>query len=1324
MVVKENKFYSLSEARAAVRALGITTVAEYLLRYKEDPRLPSSLPRQYEGEWKSWYDLLSRKKKNFYTYEEAKIAIKKLGIKSTKEYASRYKENPRLPCSPAHHYAEWSGYDSYMGIQKHYKTFKEAHTATLKHNFKNKKDYMENCKKKDTLLSVSPYNLYEEWISWDHYLGKVPKQTKYVYEELCKVVVENNADTVEKYNELYKNDIRVPVYSSLKKKYKGQYTGIKSLFHPPTKIYSYQEAVDAVRILDIRSRDEFFKFHKQDPSLPFNPALYYTREWKSWNHFLPKKKRYITFREAHEATQRLGIKTKAEYLQRFLEDDSLPRRPEIEYKKKWPAGGWADFLKISYYGNREVASQAARDLGISSLKEYYEQKSSDLRLPPNLFKAYPECSTFKDFIIPKKCSTLKELKLVVKVLGIKNSVEYRVACSEHSCLPSAPYRSFPDEWTDWYDFCDILKPHDYETAKKIAQSAKLAGMKEYKDFVKKYNDPRLPLTPDKVYNEEWVNWPNFLGKAERYTLSTIPSSHEAWRPEFADFLREKRGASVKENFLVRILRDFVIPMGLSNDPKIFYTLDKFHISDFEIYIESLRDTLQRKVYNCAQEFSTFFLSKYFSIVCEETGTEEIAPVAKNPFRGFSKKLAQVASNSETDKPALSYSHICRLRDWIIPENSESFSELAHLQRFGSDWYDCAESILDPDDKNCVFRVKDGKYQIWYPANWLHSYALASVPLRGRQIAYNDSGEGDLEIPVIENGVIVWVPNQSNLAGKTDKQGFLKKYPNNEIGMHITSNKTSIKRASYSVPWMPEKLALWVIRLREWQTKYNPIERPMPWTETHFTKLANSDLVKKGSNCFLFRDFGSEECPGSFSHKLGQRISIALYNSQPSNISLATLVGDVDKISSYYTIYTPHTMRVSLITAYVMEFRMPISAIMKMAGHSSLIMSLYYVKVNGELLRAKFSEGEKRALAEQATATFHMLEQERLNNIQSDFVINNEEAITRFMGKIAPGSALFRDFGICPFASNRCSDGYGENGNYERVPAGYLGSENCVRCRHLVSGPVFLGGLLSLANEISLAATKAFEQLSEIGDTLKDLKEKIREQDDLQFDQLSAGLTFDPATRNHLEVESIRVEGLSEASSRKADIYLSDMNAINRLIVKCISVLGQGSLNAEHQPLQLVFQAEHETVVSFDEVSLFQQYSEVCENAEIYVSANADLAITPRSQLLDRMLHRNKLKPLMFELSNKQQLSLGNQLVKLMLTRTQSWSKLNKLIDGDLLMQDLPVSERLTSDAIKVLLKGKKAEEVITTISAENPETAKTPKRRTERRVALIEYEDA
>lgn len=100
--------------------------------------------------------------------------------------------------------------------------------------------------------------------------------------------------------------------------------------------------------------------------------------------------------------------------------------------------------------------------------------------------------------------------------------------------------------------------------------------------------------------------------------------------------------------------------------------------------------------------------------------------------------------------------------------------------------------------------------------------------------------------------------------------------------------------------------------------------------------------------------------------------------------------------------------------------------------------------------------------------------------------------------------------------------------------------------------------------------------------------------------------------------------------------------------------------------------------------MFRQLSEVCENAEIYESASADLAVAPRSQLLDRMMVANSLRPRMFQLTPTQQLRVGNQLVSLFLLRLKTWERLDDVVEGRYLLSELDRDESISEEEFNSL----------------------------------------
>lgn len=513
-------------------------------------------------------------------------------------------------------------------------------------------------------------------------------------------------------------------------------------------------------------------------------------------------------------------------------------------------------------------------------------------------------------------------------------------------------------------------------------------------------------------------------------------------------------------------------------------------------------------------------------------------------------------------------------------------------------------------------------------------------------------------------------------------------PDGQIGMFTTTNKTNKNGQGYTIPWIPEDLAYWLVKLRKWQQKYNPISAPSAWHNCQRTNLNELQRKAKGINCFLFRRFNDFE-PATVSNALTPRLAVALFHIQPSNLILATLEGNPATLGCYKSKYTPHSMRVSLITAYVLEMGIPIEIVMKIVGHSSVIMSIYYCKVSNHHIRTKLEEGEKIALKSEAESIQRMIEENKIEHVKNQLIGTNTELLQALSNEVPAGNYVFRDYGICPFAASRCEDG-GESikssSFFSPTPQGYLGIQNCIRCRHFITGPAFIGGLLAITNEILLQSNDQSDICSKLQNIITQFNQDI---DKLEKDEYTANLTqqqFEGTfKRAKLETELRNFESEYETAAKKLDMLLCDIQAAYRHITKCHQLINKDTLSENGDKLSLVTNANAELVLEMEEVSHYQQLQEVCENAVIYKSCNADQAIYPRTQLIDKMALFNEIMPSLFMLSKEQQLTAGNQISQLLMSRLKSWDKIQKVMDGEIKLIELPESEQISKSEIELIL---------------------------------------
>jgi len=1317
----EKFFYpTLADAQKAAIILGINSRYEYKARYKEDSRLPSEPQRKYSKEWpstKGWTIFLGKEIKYFYpTLFEAQQAVVRLGISSYSEYNNRYKEDPRLPSEPKRTYPkEWAankGWATFLGkeIKVFYPTFNEAQQATKRLGIGSFAEYNKRYKE-DPRLPSQPRSVYsKKWPTkhgWTTFLGREIKYFYLTFNEAQQATKRLGIGSFAEYNKRYKEDPLLPshpatFYSENWPVKKGWTTFIateKKNYYP-----TFYEAQQATKRLGISSCSEYEKRYKEDPLLPSHPAKIYHEDWpvkKGWASLLGKEIKifYSTFVEAQQAVIKLGIRSSSEYSKRYKEDPKLTSTPVSHYADEWPlTNGWIIFLGKEikeFYSTLFEVKKAIIKLGIGSHAEYLQRYKEDPKLPCNLSHQYfgrkTNSSLIIDFFVPNKIKSFSQLVKLVKNLKISNSTEYREKRKKYNVLPSNPKRSFPNDFIDWYHLCDIPRPYKYSKLQCLVANNKITTIAMYQKWRVASKDPHIPSNPHESsnYKKSWVNWYVFFGLEEPFQPEYLHAPYLSWRDEINEFMRFAKGAKTKKSHLCKFVRLYVQKHQLGTSPIDFVFNKAINIASFKTFLS--QEISQARIYNAIDEFIDFIVKTKCSDEDPETGEFIRMFDAKNRIKdAFIPDVSSNSTPDETVKPALSYQYIQALRNWTIPPNAKTFSDLEHLHIFDADWIKVPLNIIDKDDPDCIYKVIDGTYaKIWVPTYWLHAYALFSVPLRGVQLAYNDSGEADAYIPEYKEGKIVWIKNTHELAGLTKNQGMIKRYPNDEFGMFSTSNKTSMNTGSQSVPWMPVELAYWLIKLRKWQSKYNPIQAPKAWLNCQRTNLNELQRKNKGVNCFLFRDFGEEEC-GTFGGRLAWRLAAGLYFSQERGVKLARREGKLSALTKYKSEFTPHSMRVSLITIYVMEYNLDLSIIMKIAGHSSIIMSVYYVKTQGSALRKKIEEGEKIALKSQANATQSLIEQLRIDEIKPNLIGNSQETLNALNNNIPVGNYLFRDWGICPHAGTRCEDGGSLIGGTQArspVPTGYLGGENCIRCRHFITGPAFIGGLLAIFQEIILYLEAKQLHYDELIKDEDELVKALDKEDENEYICIKNNEKFNPSIRKEILASIRKTRSEYEVVAKKMDMLYCDLGAVSTLVHQCQALLNQSNLSIDNDDsnLQLIVRPEHELQVIAEEVSQYELLCEVCENSEIYQSASADLAITPRTQLIDNMMLKNNLKPLLFTLTKKQQLKAGNQLNKLFKERLKSHVKVNDLIEGKLLLSDLQEHERIEPvDLLSVL----------------------------------------
>ncbi|WP_397471156.1 VPA1269 family protein [Rheinheimera sp.] len=1305
LVERLPKFKSYEEAKQIVNQMGISSYKEYMSRFNKVCGLPSDPRQTYKKDWAGWFDFLNKQATAFLSYEEAQIIVQNLGISSSKEYSKKYKAISGLPSVPSSIYkGKWLGWKSFFGLPSNlYLNFDQAKDWVKEQKITTRDKYYASrilaCG-----LPFNPKKLYkEEWTSWREFLYK-PTITYLDYNDAKKEVIELGIGSITEYRARFSES--KGLHANPDRYYTEDWLGWSDFL--PAKYISYNEAKRLVQELGIFSSSEYASIYKNILGLPSDPKRVYKNDWVSWSDFLPElSSPYLSYLDAKTNVERMAIFSSKDYRARYKECPGLPYNPQRIYNDDW--SGWHHFLpKVTpSFASFTHAKKLVQQFGISSHREYKAHYKEIRNLPAKPYDFYKEeWAGWPEFLMPASIKSISSLKLACRILDIKDSRQYRHSRKEIKQLPSHPERL--EGWIDYYDLLDIPRPYPIELLKKMVLEAKIKSLAEYSRWRIDANDPKLPARPIEVYDGKgWTNTYDFFSQPRPYKVRYLDNDWMVWGELIKEFLKTARGGDTKEKDLCEFVREFIQPYGFEKDPLQFLIRSKTNIQPMLDLLSKVSVARKKKWLFSINEFFDWIIKSTLTVEDEETGEVHRVNGAKDPFEhiNFDGESTTPVVN-ETNKLSLPYQFVKAGRDWIFPPNSIeekiNFCDLNHLQNFSADWILIDEKFeVDFNDPDCVTKEVNGKRFLWFPAFWIYTYALMHLPARGRQIIYCDSGEADIELADFCDGKVVWIENKSEMAGLTKSQSMIYKTPDNDIGVRYTSNKTNFNGEGYTIPFMPLELAYWLIKLRKWQQKYNRITRPMPWIECTRTKLNEIQKKQKGCNCFLFRDFDEEE-PGTFSNRLSLRLAACLFFSAGEELSLATynkltfsqfqsLNINEPSLSNFQSDFTPHSMRVSLINAYINEFGLPIEIILKLVGHSSIVMTIYYMKSGpgGLHVREKLRRGEKQAAASAVGTLRQFIEQQRVEECHGELVANNEDFL-KFLSNDRPVAAYqWKDYGICPVGGNFCKEGgepvAGKSTIYHPVPAGYLGEQNCLQCRFFVTGPAFMVGLVSLFNEISHNVSTQYRRFNHLQYQVQELTEKIEVISHKQYREKLVGEQYSQLVTEKSALQEKRrlINSELETRSKKIDPLIIDMNAIHRLVRACRLVIEKMNLSAKNA-YQLIVSADISLETSLEENSWFYQLTEVCENAELFQSCSDDLALAPRSQAIDRLLQFNDMKPQMMFLTEEEQLIVGNQLTQLLLTRLKSWDKLDRLMDNELTFKDLPAEERLTTIDLKQL----------------------------------------
>lgn len=430
-----------------------------------------------------------------------------------------------------------------------------------------------------------------------------------------------------------------------------------------------------------------------------------------------------------------------------------------------------------------------------------------------------------------------------------------------------------------------------------------------------------------------------------------------------------------------------------------------------------------------------------------------------------------------------------------------------------------------------------------------------------------------------------------------------------------------------------------------------------WTELTRGQLGKAKDIKilkaMGTTAFLFRDAASRNKHLPLRNHaldplwykllqcLEQKVNQNATTEAEQNLKF---VHDDLNITTYYPL---HSLRVSLITAFALEGGVPMPVLSKcIAGHARLVMTLYYTKMGISYITDTMKKADTEILKQDQESFERFIRDAKYKQLEIGTAVNDTAAYDAVLSaQKSKASIVMSDKGICPKGCFGCdTGGTYVNDDTDKVTYGPVQgypAHNCVRCRWFITGPAFLPGLVNHFNVLSY-------EMAETSKRVIRYQNKTEELENSKYEAEQHGAIFEQYE------ELLKYEKLLQQELQKGDDIANNLNATLRLIDKCQKISKSGNDN-DSSSTQLVPVGTVQDVgfLLETEADEMHQLQAICNGAELFPETDASKALLKRSQIIDMTLLFNKKQPVMFTLSDEEQLLAGNQFMRLLIKRAGS-----------------------------------------------------------------------
>ncbi|XRB07045.1 methyltransferase [Pycnococcus provasolii] len=462
-----SSFRTFEDARTYVRTLGLKSWKEWEAWSKSGKRphdIPSNPNVTYKSSgWTSHGDFLgyavgkqARKTKEsmFRTFEDARVYVRTLGLKSQKDWQAWNKSGARphdIPVHPETMYKSsgWTSYGDFLGYQIG-REARSTKASSKNRTFEDARNFVRTLGLKNA----------EEWEAWSK-SGARPH------------------DIPSNPNVTYKSSGWTSYGDFL-----GYAVGKQARKAKESKLRSFEDARTYVRTLGLKSAKEWEAWSKSGarpldiPSAPY--VTYASSGWTSYGDFLGFAEGKVagsfrSFEDARNFVRLLGLKSWKDWQawsKSGARPHDIPSAPYVTYKSSgWTSYG--DFLgyavgKVGSFRSFEDARTYVRTLGLKSEKEWKAWRKSGARphdipsAPDTTYKSsgWTSWGDFLGYAVGQGARgsyrTFEDARTYVRTLGLKSAIEWQAwsksGARPHD-IPSTPQVTYKSSgWTSYGDF--------------------------------------------------------------------------------------------------------------------------------------------------------------------------------------------------------------------------------------------------------------------------------------------------------------------------------------------------------------------------------------------------------------------------------------------------------------------------------------------------------------------------------------------------------------------------------------------------------------------------------------------------------------------------------------------------------------------------------------------------------------------------------------------------------------------------------------------------------------------------------------------------------